>query len=145
MFGFNNKNAFTHIPGIRHAGYIMQAHAGLWRRTTQTNDVMNVALEFMAKGFHSDNSLASTMRRFPGRCFCLDPGAFLQDPAVPSNLQTWSSLGGRSGYTAALKVMRAKAKAKANPGKNKRTRTPTPKPSMKCSRSVSVSGRGLTS
>ena len=138
VFGFNNKNAFTDIPGIRHAGYIMQAHACLWRRAPQTNDVMNVALEFMAKGFQSDNSLASAMTRFPGRCFCLDPGAFLQNPAVPSNLQTWSSLGGQSGYNAALKVMRTKAKA--SPGRKQRKWTPLPKSSMKYSRCASGSG-----
>ena len=125
VFGYNDRNAFSPVKGVRHAGYVMQAHACLWRKAPQSDSAIQMVLEFMRSGFHADNALASTMSRHPGLCFCVDPALLAQNPLVPSNLQVWSPLGGQSGYNAAHLHLRASSSASV---KTCGARTSTSKP-----------------
>ena len=82
---------------------VAQNHCILWRRNSQTEEIIEQTLDGMARlGQLNDNSLASAMRKFPRRVFFLSPSWVMQNTTVPSSLQLLSGRGGQAGYNEAL-------------------------------------------
>ena len=47
VFGNDGRNGKTTIPGISKAGYVLQAHAGLWRQTDRSDEFLGFVLSLL--------------------------------------------------------------------------------------------------